>query len=308
MKDLIGQRERIVERAGRVIGDTFDRMDRDMLRRLLEFLNLLDTSGDNLTFSARNAELLMRFKADVQNLISGNIDDGDIRNAIRQITDINKNVISTVINSTVDVPTLTTMQELFVDTVVDRVAGAGSVINNDMASVLFRHIGVGTTKSDVIREVKNLLSGSEESKYAQQIATDSIFQYDGMVQGHIAEKLNLDAFMFVGSLIETSREGCIHMINAPNPVEICTGGKKTRKCVLKENRFKGIFLQSGGFRIDDIPFIIEANRNDPGWNEATNEENYLSLRNGYNCRHQTVVYKMGRDEARINKLLEVYGN
>lgn len=306
MRDLIGRRERIITQLESDISGTFNRLERSLYLKLIEVLSLMDSDGDNVRFTARNADVLLRFRTDVSQYLRDNAGISSISQSLRRLTDASVSISEAVTGIASNTSTLTAIQETFANIVTDRVFGAADLLKSDFAVILFRHIGLGTTKSQVIREFRSLLDGSDAIRYAQQLATDAIYQYDGTVQKHLADELNLDAFMFVGSLIETSREGCIHMVNAPKPVEICKGNGEKRKCINKENRFKDIFLQSGGFKIDDIPFIIEMNENDSGWNPETNKENYLSLRNGYNCRHQIVTYKMGRDEASVNKLLQVY--
>lgn len=308
MKDLIGRRERVILTAERELMSEFERLDKSLLRRLLAFLNELDRDNDNLTFSGRNVDLLVKFRNDLSKYLNSEIRSSEISQSLIKISASNIELAKAITDVAVTPSLISPLQSQFIDVVTDRISAYGGILKADVSNVLFRHVGLGSTLSESVRDVTSLLEGTDSARYSKQIAVDTIWQYDGMVQKQLSEKLNLDAFMFVGSVIETSREGCIHMVNAPKPVEICTGKGEKRKCVTKQNRFKDIFLESGGFRVDDIPFIIEMNENDGGWNPETTPENYLSLRNGFNCRHQTVTYKMNRDEARVNKLHELYDN
>jgi hypothetical protein len=143
------------------------------------------------------------------------------------------------------------------------------------------------------------------SRYLTQITRDSINQYDGTIQQKVSEEIGLDGFMFVGSVQDNSRPGCVHMTGIPEPVNICVGSGKNRKCTLTANRFQDIALESGGFRKSDIGLIIQRNKNDKGWDPDTTEENYYSKRNGFNCRHFVVPYRINEDEATVKESLNL---
>ena len=71
------------------------------------------------------------------------------------------------------------------------------------------------------------------------------------------------------------------------------------------NRFQDIALESGGFRKKDISLIIQRNKYDGGWDPDTTEDNYYAKRNGINCRHFIVPYRIDEDERQAKESLNL---
>lgn len=49
-------------------------------------------------------------------------------------------------------------------------------------------------------------------KYVTQISRDTLNQFDGQINGRIAEEYGLNAFRYVGSIIEDSRPQCVQWV------------------------------------------------------------------------------------------------
>jgi hypothetical protein len=88
-------------------------------------------------------------------------------------------------------------------------------------------------------------------------------QFDGQVNSAIANEFGLDAYRYVGSLIDDSRAQCIRW-----------AGKQV---LLKEDLAKEISW---------------ATANGTGMIAGTTPENFATFRGGYNCRHSAIPFKL----------------
>lgn len=160
---------------------------------------------------------------------------------------------------------------------------------NPLRRIMYRGITTGASFSDVEFELRQFIKGDKKtrgylSRYVGQIARDSLLQYDGLVNQTIADEFEFDAFQITNSLIKSSRSNCVQMINA-------------------SGRFKSLAVSPGVYLIKDIDKIIKIAKNRPGWNKLTTVSNYLQIRNGHNCRHQFIGFRLGTEaEGTLKKL------
>jgi hypothetical protein len=137
---------------------------------------------------------------------------------------------------------------------------------------LFKNIVAGTNSIDVEKAIRDFISGQGDKagnlkRYVTQVSRDALNQYDGTINSRIAEEFGLDAFQYVGSLIEDSRPQCVRW----------TG--------------KGVILK------DQLEKEIGwAFTNGSGMIPGTNSENFAVFRGGYNCRHSAIPFKLTKRE------------
>lgn len=132
-------------------------------------------------------------------------------------------------------------------------------------------------------------NGGELAKYSRTIATDLINGYSAFADYQIAKANNLDGFYFSGSLIDTSRQTCIDMVEGAG-------------------EFEDLAIEPGLFAVEDVDKIVERARDNSGFRPETTEETYFIFRNGYNCRHFMVFTYLSDEERstreRIRKAVE----
>jgi hypothetical protein len=110
------------------------------------------------------------------------------------------------------------------------------------------------------------------SRYVKQISRDALGQFDGQINAIIAEEFGLDAFRYVGSLIDDSRPQCVRWV----------GKRILEKSEMPEQ-------------------IAWANNNGSGMIPGTNPDNFLVFRGGYNCRHRAIPFKLTKSQReRLN--------
>jgi hypothetical protein len=96
--------------------------------------------------------------------------------------------------------------------------------------------------------------------YAGQIAKDSIFQYNGVLQDKVAQEYGLTKGLYVGGLVEDSRPFCKHMVGLRRKIDIT-----------------------------EIPPLLE--KYPDGIIPNTTKENFPIRRGGFRCSHNWMAVK-----------------
>lgn len=119
------------------------------------------------------------------------------------------------------------------------------------------------------------------TKYARQIATDSVNQFNASYNQKVSDDLGLTWFQYVGSLLTTSREFCIEMTK-----------KRYFHISEVEEMLKG--------NIGDVHVHINPKTKLPdGFIEGTTKQSFFINRAGYMCGHQIFPVPMAAVPADI---------
>lgn len=171
-------------------------------------------------------------------------------------------------------------KQQFAEETLNGLTGAGmdAEFVDPVRQELFKNIVAGANSTEVEQALRNMIEGDAArlgglERYVGQVTRDALNQYDGTVNARIANEFGLDAFQYVGSLIDDSRAQC-------------------RKWVSMEVLLK-----------EDLPTLISsAFSNGQGMIPGTNSDNFAVYRGGYNCRHQAIPFKMTkREKDRLKK-------
>jgi len=161
-------------------------------------------------------------------------------------------------------------------------SGVASEFIEPVRQALFQNIVAGANSTEIEGILRKMIQGDAENisklnRYVGQVTRDSLNQFEGQVNGRIADEFGLDAFQYVGSLVEDSRSQCVKWVN--------------KSVLLKE----------------ELPALISsAFSSGQGMIPGTNSGNFAVYRGGYNCRHSAIPFKMTkRERERLNKEEEV---
>ena len=160
----------------------------------------------------------------------------------------------------------------------ERLISATSIDANlvkPIKDVMFQSVVTGMTLEEAKQQLNQFITGEEKRlghirRYVSQIARDAITQYDGLVNATIAREYGLNAYRYVGSLIEDSRPQCVRWVNDKN----------------------------GVLPIETLDAEIRwAFNNGRGMIPGTNVQNFATFRGGYNCRHMAIPFRKVERES-----------
>lgn len=97
-------------------------------------------------------------------------------------------------------------------------------------------------------------------RYAVQLSRDSLYQFDGQINNIVKNEYDLNAFIYVGDIIEDSRPLCRHLVSL----------------------HRKIFTS-------ELPELLQ--QFPEGLYPDTNEDNFMVYRGGFSCRHQTFAVR-----------------
>ena len=202
----------------------------------------------------RNFETLKQFNFDIH----------------RDINDLSPNELGELINP---------IQRATVEQTLQSLTGSGVSSNfiEPVRTGIYQNIVAGSTKADLEAYLRRYILGTPEvdglfSRYVKQVSRDALNQFDGQVNAKIANEFGLDAYRYVGSLIEDSRPQCRR------------------------------WVAMGVIQSKDLPAEIAwMNANGTGAIPGTTPENFSIYRGGYNCRHSAIPFKLTKSQReRLN--------
>ncbi len=279
-KEYIKEVLKTIEDAVEQINKAVPRLQSKMYDRVLELTKELNTVGKNVKADTENLRLLSKIRMELERII----DDPEFKHAIREfksafdkVEQINK-VYFTSIAETRGVPAVLNelKQQVIKDVDVKLGSGRVSQLVTDKAHEILRvSITSGSTYASMVKSVQTFLekngATNEFARYAKQITTDSINQYNAQYNKIFSEDLDLSWFQYVGSLLETSREFCVELV---------------------DQRY---------VHVSEIPELLKGHVNGKhipvsdktglpyGMIDGTDKYNFQVRRGGWNCAHQLIA-------------------
>jgi hypothetical protein len=246
------------------------------IKKLIDKFNV---SGGKIEFNESNVELVNQINQTIVDAIQKSKMPGTIREFLRDfdtIKEFNVDVHSKLNGlSTKELEDLINpIQRGVVQQTLDGLTGAGVDANfiEPVKQGIYKNIVGGATRSDLENFLRAYVVGTPElnglySRYVKQVSRDALGQFDGQINAKIAEEFGLDAFRYVGSIIDDSRAQCVRWV-----------GKR----ILEKSEMESE--------------INWANNNGSGMIPGTNPDNFLIYRGGYNCRHRAIPFKLTKSQ------------
>ena len=174
---------------------------------------------------------------------------------------------------------ISTYRKITIENIINNLLGESQLkanYINPIRDILFQGVALKQNVKAVEVKLSKYIKGNKTkagqfSRYTTQVVMDSINQHDGQINDIARDAFQLDGFMYVGSLIKTSRDNCEHLVGS-------TG------------KFKDLQVRKGMYRVEDIPKIIRRldKGKGSGWNPSTTPTTFAQYRGGYGCRHQII--------------------
>lgn len=130
-------------------------------------------------------------------------------------------------------------------------------------------------------------SGGQLARYSRQVATDLLNGYSGYVDWQMALENGLDGFYYSGSLIKTSRQTCIDLVEG-------------------QGEFADLTISGALYPVSVIPKIVERAQDNAGWRPETTRTTFAIHRGGFNCRHNIIFVPLTKaDRERVKEIGEM---
>jgi len=276
---LVGKKDKEVLIAENDLVDNFDNIEKKIFDAVKGKINQMNIEGGKILFDDKNTAIVNEIDAVIQNALQGSNYPTQVKDFLRSfetikqfnfdaqksVNDISEKELSDLINP---------IQKANVEQTLNGLTGTGVSTNfiEPVREGIYKNIVAGTTISDMEVYLSNYILSNPErmsqlKRYVTQVSRDSLNQFDGQVNSNIAETFGLDAFRYVGSLIDDSRPQCVRWVG---------------KNVLLASE-----LQSE---------INWAYNNGTGMIPGTTPNNFAVFRGGYNCRHSAIPFKLTKSQ------------
>jgi hypothetical protein len=187
---------------------------------LKKSINKLNVDGGIIQFDEKNIDLVNSLDRVMIDAIQRSTMPSAITKYLRNfqtISDFNFDVHNDVndLSKSELEKLVSPVQKLAVETTLNGLTGSGVNTNfvEPVRQGIFQNIVAGTNRTELEKYLSNYVLGNPDvdglySRYVKQVSRDALNQFDGQTNARIADQFGLDAFRYVGSLIDDSRPQC----------------------------------------------------------------------------------------------------
>ena len=217
---LINRQEKAITSAENALLEGLTPIEKKLFRAVKGQLNKMNKTGGKFDFDEKNTNLVNELDQILIGEIQNSSYPGDVRDFLQNfdtVTDFqselhqNLNDISPEeLRNLVD-----PFKQQIVQDTLNGLTGSGVAVEfvEPVRQELFKNIVAGANSSDVEQILRTMIEGDSDRlgdlrRYVGQVTRDSLNQYEGQINASISEKYGLDAFEYVGSLVEDSRSQC----------------------------------------------------------------------------------------------------
>ena len=275
----IQDKEKIITNSYDAFADKVNNIEQEILAKVLDFIQKnANSTPSKMTLSKINKAIKIivtpqRFRNPVISFLK-NFD---------QVEQISKKIIAAENNIDLSDFDVTPEKELIVENITRGLLDDTMLdqnIRQPLKRIMYRYATQGIKLQQAEAEIKNTAAGQTE-RYVKTLAIESLSRFDGAINQKVTDAYGLDGFRIVGSLIKTSQEQCVEMVERSGRL--------------------GKFAVNGKYAVADLPEIIEIlKKSYPGVNEELTPANYFELRNHWGCRHQFIPTRLlARDREEL---------
>jgi hypothetical protein len=276
---IIRKQDKTVSAGNQTFFDSLPATEQRIFAALSKHVQKFSSDGERFVFDDGNVLLTNQVEKIILDAIQGSTYPNDVNGFLRNfetlkqfnldihqsVNDLSPDELSELINP---------VQRATVEQTLQGLTGSGVSTNfiEPIRTGIFQNIVAGSTKSDLEAYLKRYILGTPEvdgtlSRYVKQVSRDALNQFDGQVNAKIANEFGLDAYRYVGSLIEDSRPQCRR------------------------------WVAMGVIQTKDLPAEIAwMNANGTGAIPGTSPETFSIYRGGYNCRHSAIPFKLTKSQ------------
>jgi hypothetical protein len=281
---LVNENQRIAENGARQLEGRFKKLERDMLKRIQEYLRQLPTKGGKIVMDETSTRVLN----EINGVLGETLRNKEVRDAIRGLLPEFDKIAANVSTMHGEENALNVSQSLLTDTrnrmvqmTSDNIISSGynARFADPVRKALYNHINFGAGILDTEKALRAIIAPVDGNgaltRYVGGVARDSFHQYEGQTHKQIAELNGLKNWRYIGNILP----------GAPTRSGKRTGGTRPQ-CIRWVN--KEIIL---GSELEDE--VRWARTNGSGWIPGTDVALWPINRGGYNCRHKAIPTKRG---------------
>jgi len=281
---LIGDKEQLIQKSYDDIIEEMKNIQENVYKVIIQFLlkhqNQKPTKKQLLTINKLLADHLSKtnFNDPVRRYLK----------SFDQVEDIAKKIVGNEIGTDLSAMNISVEKQMMVDEILNGILSEDMInanLKQPLRKMLFRYTTTNITMQQIEQELQSFILADRSKlgfaeKFVREIASEALWQFDGMINQKIATEYELDGFRFIGSLIVTSEPQCVQMING-------TGE-------LGEMRINGKYASK------DLPKIIKKLKsNYKGVAKDLNESNYYTKRNHWGCRHSIIPTRLLERDKKV---------
>lgn len=257
---------------------------RAMLEEIEQQLRRLDTQGDTIKATVANLKIVNSIKAKIARLIMTDEYKTEVREFVQtfnRVTTLQNEYWRQLETTFKPRPLLREIRRAAISDTVKALgeAGIGSAIGEQVSAILRNNITTGGSMKALTRQLRESMTDTNTpgmlSRYAGQITTDAINQYNAQYTQTVSGDLGFEWYAYQGTDIKTTRPFCdamtdfryFHISEVPRLL-----------------RAEGLTYEKDGKRVP-VP-IYEKTKLPHGMIPGTDPANFFIRRGGYNCGHQ----------------------
>lgn len=241
-----------------------------VFRRVQLLLRDLDLSRGSVRATAKNLRKINRIKREIESLVLNPKylkSVNDFADAFNRGTALQTSYFATIQEGFTTPKFIDTLRQASIDNVKIALTESGIRANvvDKAGGIIQRNITERASFGDLVEDMRIFLTETPESvgalkSYTSQIVTDSLNTYAAEYNRFVSDNLNLEWYIYSGSLVKDSRAFCISLV---------------KKKWVHKSEFGAV--ARGNF----IPKPIDLKGLKPGTNASTLQIN----RGGYRCNH-----------------------
>jgi hypothetical protein len=277
--EIIRKQDRTISAANQKFFDALPAVEQRVFDAVSKHIQKFSSDGENFVFDDGNVLLTNQVEKIILDAIQASKYPSDVNGFLRNFDNIkqfNFDIHGNVNDLSAEelAKLIDPIQRGTVEQTLQSLTGSGVSTNfiEPLRTGIFQNIVAGATKADLEAYLSRYILGNPEvdgtlSRYVKQVSRDALNQFDGQVNAKIATEFGLDAYRYVGSLIEDSRPQCRR------------------------------WVAMGVIQYKDLPSEIAwMNANGTGAIPGTSPDTFSIYRGGYNCRHSAIPFKLTKSQ------------
>lgn len=281
-----------IDKAIETFIDKIPAAQRRAFEGIADELKRLDTSNGKIKTTVANLKIIQSVKNKLVKMIVTDQYIKDVKefaNAFNEITALQNAYWQSVETDFTPKPLLREIrQQTIADTIKNLTAsGIGNAVADQIATILRTNITSGGSYAQLTEQLRekmlNTTTEGSLQKYARQITTDSINQYNAQYTQSVSNDLGFEWYAYQGSEIQTSRPFCQAMVENNRYFHISQVTNLLLGLDAQGNRLKYKDNVTGEEKTVDV---YSKTGLPNGFIPGTNAANFFVNRGGYFCGHQ----------------------